>query len=134
MNKIRTLLKDLDNLNLPEGSFVIGGSGPMGIRDLREVDDLDVIVKKEVFDKLKRESRQDTSGHKYGHLEFGEIEIGYTWQDSEEKAIKVINDSELIEGYPFAKFKYVVEWKKEMNRDKDQKDIKLISEYLDHQK
>lgn len=130
MTKIKNLLKELNKLNLPKWTYVIGGSWPIGIRNLREVDDLDIVVTKELFEYLRQKSNQDISKHKLGHLEFGEIELGYTWQDSEEKAIKVINDSEPIEWYPFAKLKYVLEWKREMNRDKDKKDIELVNSYL----
>ena len=133
MNKIKTLLKSLDKLNLPQGSFVITGSGPIGIRDIREIDDLDVIVRKEIFDKLKHEHNYDGKNID-GHLELGEIEIGYKWQDSEEKAIELLKDSELIDGYPFVKLKYIIEWKQSLAREKDKHDLEMIEKYLKEQK
>lgn len=132
MTKINKLLLDLDKLNLPKDSYTIVGSGPIGIRWIREVGDLDLIVKKEIFDKLLIETQQDTSKHEYWHLVFDEIELGYTCQDSEEKAIKVILESEIINWYPFAKLEYIIERKKEKNREKDKRDIILIMEYLKH--
>ena len=130
MKKINILLKELDKLNLPKGSYVIIGSGPMWIRGIREIGDLDILIRKDIFNKLKASDNLDTSKHEYGHLMFGEIELAFTWQDSEEKAIKIIWDAEIIHDYPFAKLEYIIERKKEKNREKDQKDIKLILEYL----
>ena len=46
-------LDELAKLGLPKYQFAIFGSGPMGIRGLRECDDLDIIVKPDLWNKLK---------------------------------------------------------------------------------
>jgi len=41
-------LNELKELNLPKESFAVFGSGPMAVRDMREINDLDLIVKSDL--------------------------------------------------------------------------------------
>jgi len=49
---MKSLLKELRKLNLPEGEFAVFGSGPMAIRGIRPAGDLDLIVTPAVWDFL----------------------------------------------------------------------------------
>lgn len=49
MNKNQKLFQRVKELNLPIGEYAIFGSGPMGIRDLREMHDMDLIVSDKIF-------------------------------------------------------------------------------------
>ena len=44
------LFKQVRDLKLPAGKFVIFGSGPMGIRGLRKCEDIDIVVASDVFE------------------------------------------------------------------------------------
>jgi hypothetical protein len=44
--------KALKKWNLPIGKYAITGSGPLGIRNLREINDIDIIVTSELWDSL----------------------------------------------------------------------------------
>ncbi|MFA5333977.1 MAG: methyltransferase domain-containing protein [Candidatus Nanoarchaeia archaeon] len=131
---MKELLDKLKSLNLPNGDYAIFGSAPMGIRGIRETNhDLDLIVKPELWDELKK---------KYGlaHIKGvkGEviiidkdIEVYNSWGDWIKDIIPLIDSAELIQGFPFVKLKYVLDWKIKYGREKDKKDAILIREYLD---
>ncbi|MFW5853020.1 MAG: hypothetical protein ACOCU8_00070 [Patescibacteria group bacterium] len=46
----------------------------------------------------------------------------------------MIDTAETIANFPFVQLKYVVEWKTQLGREKDLKDIELIQKYNDGQK
>ncbi len=49
-------LEQLEKLNLPKGQWAIFGSGPLVIRGLlAENNDIDIIVKSDVFEVLKKQ-------------------------------------------------------------------------------
>jgi hypothetical protein len=43
---------------------------------------------------------------------------------------KMIKEADIIDGLPFVKLEYLIEWKKFFRREKDLKDIELIEEFL----
>jgi len=129
----KDLLEELKKMNLPKGKFAIFGSGPMGPAGLKEPGDLDVIVTKDIFDDLRK--RPDFKlGEKKSNDEYLErdgIEFYENWYPGEEWDIeKLIDEAEIISDLPFVKLDKVLKWKKIHNREKDQKDIKLIENYL----
>jgi hypothetical protein len=131
-DSFKKLLKELDRLNLPKDSYVIFGSGPMAVRGLKDTHDLDVLVTKKLFSKLREKFKQDTSKHPCGCLVIGNIEIGDKWQGESKKVLDYINDPDIIEGYPFVKLEYVLEWKESSDRQKDRKQVQIIKEYLNN--
>jgi hypothetical protein len=48
----REKFEELRSLGLPVGHYVVTAGGPLGIRDIREIDDLDLMVDDELWDKL----------------------------------------------------------------------------------
>ncbi|MCX6744612.1 MAG: hypothetical protein NTX82_03755 [Candidatus Parcubacteria bacterium] len=126
-------LDELKNLNLPIGQYAIFGSGPLSIRNLRESDDLDIIVKPELWDNLTKKYPPVTKQgikEQYTFIPIGNIEIFNSWVNLSGKINEMIDTAEIIEGFPFVKLGYVKEWKTFMGRDKDNIDLKLIEEYL----
>ncbi len=124
--KLQKLLSELKRLNLPKGQYAIFGSGPIAVRGLREVSDLDIIVKPNLFNKLKKKYPQKTNKHPFGCLNISNIEIGDNWQGDSSKIKEMIDNSEEIGGFSFVKLSQVKEWKQKMGRRKDKQDIKLI--------
>jgi hypothetical protein len=122
-------LKKLKELKLPQESYAIFGSGPLAIRGIRDSKDLDILVKKELYGELKKRFPQDTSKHTFNCLAIGNIEIGDNWQGDQKLAEKLISTSEKINNIPFVKLEEVIKFKKELGREKDIKDLKLIEEY-----
>ena len=124
------LLEELKKLNLPKDKYIIFGSGPMAIRGIRDSEDIDVLVTKALFEELLIKFPQDISNHPLGMMSIGDIEIGSSWQGNKSMTNKIIGDAEFIQGFPFARLGRVIKWKKDMGREKDKRDLKLIEEYL----
>jgi len=59
------MLDKLRQLNLPSDQFAIFVSGPLGIRNLREVGDIDVIIKREMWNELKKHYPVRLRGNKF---------------------------------------------------------------------
>ena len=116
-------------LDLPLGQYVIFGSGPLGVRNFRKMSDLDLLVKPGLWQDLIKKYPLLDNG-KSGYLKIGSIEIFSDWLPWLENVDELIDTAEIIKGFPFAKLEWVLKWKKMVNRDKDQEDIKIIEEYL----
>lgn len=127
---------ELKVLNFPAGQYAIFGSGPLAVRDLREANDLDIIVKQELWDKLAVQyepHEKETTKGPTASIAIGNIEIYNTWLNLTPKINEMIDGAEIKEGLPFVKLEYVIEWKTFMARDKDLNDLKLIADYLKSQ-
>jgi len=127
----------LKNLNLPIGQYAIIGSGPLGIRNLREIGDIDIVVSPEL---------QKILAIKYGVIDNGEVikivfseddieafwEESFYTQENKDCALtisEIIAQAEIIDGLPFESLEHVLVLKRRMKRDKDLKDIFLIEEW-----
>ncbi len=71
-------LDELSSLNLPAGKFAIFGSGPMAARGIRESDDLDIIVKYDVWDNLLKKFPSSLHSNPT-YLKIGNIEVYKDW-------------------------------------------------------
>jgi len=128
----KEIFEKVKEMNLPIGQYAIFGSGPMGVRGLKICEDADLIVSKELWDKYKSDPgwKLKTAACGTDGLCNGLVEFYYIWKPGEWDADQLIADAEMIDGLPFVKLKYVLEWKKIYNREKDLKDIKIIENYL----
>lgn len=114
-NKIHQYLKELDKFGLNIGEYAIFGSGPLAIRGYIEPSDLDVIVKKEFY-KFEKSP-----------IVIGNIEFTHKWPGFDSSEIdSLIDNAEIIGGYPFVRLKNVKRYKKYMNREKDRKHLKYL--------
>lgn len=127
-------LKRLNKLTLPEDQFVIVGSGPLGVRDIRECRDLDVLVTDELWNELAKKYpiKQE---HGIDKIEVDEdIEMlakGSAFRDPNIASIEeIIKNADIIEGIRFINLELLVKFKQKMGREKDLKDIDLIKDYL----
>jgi hypothetical protein len=121
-------LDELSFLNLPAGKFAIFGSGPIAVRGIREPEDLDVIVKLDVWDTLIKKYPEALS-YKPTCLKIGNVEIYKDWMELSDRINEMIDTAEKIMDYPFVQLKYVEEWKVRVGREKDLKDVELIEKY-----
>lgn len=120
-------LDELQNLNFKNGEYAIFGSGPIGIRNLREVNDIDLIVKEELWNKLIKEY---SFNEDKGCIQIGHIEIFKNWSPWFNDVNELIDSAEIINGLPFVRLDYVLEWKSKLGREKDFKDLGLIKKYI----
>src|SRR3989304_4808682 len=125
-NRFLEKLEELNCLELPLGEYAITGSGPMAVRGVREANDIDVVVKKTLWlELLKRFVPYDSK-----HMKIGNIEIWGDFLNLTERIDDVIDSAEPLAGYPFVPLPHTLSWKKFLNREKDQKDIKMIEQTL----
>ena len=127
----------LKKYNLPLGQYAITGSGPLGIRNLREIDDIDIVVSSELQDFLIGKFGLTDDG-RVKKVVFPEGGIEAFWEgsfygqqkdDQAPTVVGIISRAEIIEGLPFAFLEDVLYFKHKTKRDKDLKDIRLIEEW-----
>ena len=141
-NKISQLL---DSLGLSSDEYLIMGSGIMfalGIRSIEELDDLDLYVTNNAFEKVKKlgEVQYDEEWDcNYVFLFNKKIEVWNGWgpkisSQTGEKVnyslAKLHNRALYIGKYPFENILDVLEWKKVRGKEKDLKHIEMINKYL----
>lgn len=120
-------LDEIKNLNLPEKQYAIFGSGPIGIRNLREVNDIDLIVKENLWNELAKKYPVKSGKES---IQIGNIEIFRSWSPWFEDINPLIDTAEIIKGFPFVRLAYLIKWKKSMGREKDLKDLELIKSVI----
>ena len=123
----------LKSLNLPKGKYAIFGSGPMAIRGIRVSDDVDIVVKQDLWDELA--GKYSDFLHKNPDcIRIDNLEIFRDWPEIFGRINEIIDGAEIIEELPFVQLKYVVEWKSKFGREKDKRDVELIKKYIEKQK
>lgn len=114
-------------LNLPENSYVIVGSGILGALGIRESRDIDIIVSQDVYEKFEAKGWAHDSWPDQETLTQDVFELGVHWYGK--KADELLEDAQYIDGVPFLSLDDVYEWKKKLGREKDLNDLKLIDGY-----
>jgi len=128
----------LREFNLPIDQYVIAGSGPMGIRNLKAIGDIDIIVSENLWTELaSKYGVSDKDGIKKITFPGGIIEAFH--QDSfysepfDEKAPKYewrLANAEIIDNLPFDTLETTLYYKMKDRREKDLQDIELIKKWL----
>lgn len=124
-------LEELKKLNLPKDKFAVFGSGVLAIHGIRENKDIDLIVKKDLWRDLTKKYplyKEEDPGF-VPRIRIGNIEIFDNWPPFKELDT-LIDSADIINGIRFVKLEFVLKWKKNFNREKDQNDVKLIEEFL----
>jgi hypothetical protein len=127
------IIKKVKELNLPLGSYVVFGSGPLHVHGIRETSDIDILTTPEIYNKLKNEGWQEADRpNSQKVLLKDEFDVGTTWHygDYNPDVHDLISTADIIEGIPFGSLDEVIKSKTASARDKDLKDIQLIRDYL----
>jgi len=128
--------KALRSLNLPLGHYAVTGSGPMGVRNLRELGDVDLIVSQVLWDELAMQHGVVTQDGVEKIVIAGKGIEAFkegSFPTPKRKAPSVaerIAQAEIIDGLPFESLEHVIYYKREMGREKDLIDIQLIEDWL----
>jgi len=128
-----SLFEELKKIGLPEGDYAIFGSGPLWVRGMRESNDLDIIARGSAWEHAKANGMVDVKEEcnlERARFADGRIEIYHDWCPGEWNIDELIDTAERVDGIPFVKLEYVIDWKKQKGREKDMKDLILIEEYL----
>lgn len=127
------LFEELRKLSLASGEYAVFGSGPMWVRGIRESNDIDVIARGKAWEWAKENGNviiKENSRLECAQFANGDIEIYHDWYPGQWNINELIETAEIIENIPFVRLESVIEWKKKMGREKDEKDLILIQEYL----
>lgn len=131
--EITKLLEELAKLEIPKDKMAITSSGPLGIRNIREIGDLDIIVYPEIWNNLIQKYpvvKEDN----FESLYIGNIQVlgeGSWFTDPNCGSVKDdIDNADLIDGNRYVKLDKILTIKRLKSRDKDIKDVKLIEKYL----
>ena len=138
----REKFSNLRSLQLPIEHYAVIGSGPLGIRNLKVIGDIDIIVTPKLWSFL---------AEKYGITEengvrkivlpggvveaFGEDSFFTVPTDPRAPTMaSSIKNAEIIDGLPFDSLDNVLYYKRREAREKDIKDILIIEQWKSMQK
>jgi len=127
------VINKMKSLNLPKGSYVVYGSAPFVIYGIRDVNDIDMYVSKEVFEDLKKKGwKKIYKGPKDEPITYDIFEAHDTWEFSPYSPTlpDLLSRATEVEGITFASLIDVKKWKQGSGRPKDIIDLKLIDDYL----
>ena len=131
--KKEEIIAKVKALNFPKNSYVVFGSCPLAIAGLREAKDIDFLVSKELFVKLKasgwKELRKSSNDKPLVHDIF-EAHDNWNFSEYSPTLEQLLASATVIDEIPFASLEEVRLWKISSGRPKDLADIKLIDEYL----
>ncbi len=138
MQKNRQKFDVIKKLNLPIGQYAITGSGALGIRNLREIGDIDIIVTEALWNVIvSKYGITIENGVKKVIFPDGIVEAlgecSYIALQNDQDAPTItsrIVQAEIIEGLPFESLDHVLYYKRKMGREKDMKDLKLIEKFV----
>lgn len=124
-------LKGLDKLkalNIEKEDFVIYGSAPMVLRGLKEKNnDLDILVKDNVWDKLKMEYPNNINGD---YIDIDGLSFTHTDKDFLGDINEAMKNSDIIDGFHILNLIQTKKWKEKVGSKKHLEDAKVIEEYL----
>ena len=127
------IYQKVKKLNLPKGKYVVCSGSALEGYGIRKSNDIDIVVTKDVYLNLKKEGWKETSfttGSTNLAKKPYEITFNLNYGKYYAFARHLIKSANMIKGVPFINLKELMKFKKEMNRDKDKKDIELIENYL----
>lgn len=133
MTNHEAALNQLYRLALPDGSFMVMGSGILEALNIRMADDIDLVVRTDTYEHLIGQgwTTRVASNGAIG-LESGIFQAYDAWND--EGTVKNIDellvDAEWVHGVPFNSLAKLALYKKRRGRDKDLADLQLIERYI----
>lgn len=127
-------LKKLKDLKLPADEFVLVGSSAMGVRGIRESNDLDIIVSDDLW-KMLAQKYPVTKEWGIDKIKIeDDIEIlgeGSVFRDSQIAPVdEIIRTADVFDGIHYINLELLKKFKQKLGREKDYKDIELIDAYL----
>ena len=127
--KKEEIISKVKTLYFPEGSYVVFGSCPLAAAGIREANDVDLLVSKEMFAKLRENGWKELhKGSNDAPLVYDVFEAHDNWNFSSYNPTlnRLLSTASIIDGVPFASLGEVRKWKTASGRPKDLADIELI--------
>lgn len=136
MSEQRTsVLEDLRQLALPEGRYMVMGSGILDALGIRPAEDVDLVVGDEVYESLAQQGwSQAIASNGSPRLEQGVFQVYDRWLDESEvkKLEQLLPDAQWVDGVAYNSLAKLVFYKQRRGRDKDLQDVELMKPYLDN--
>jgi len=131
MSTMSSIFDEVKKLNFPSDQYAVIGGGVMSAHGIRNYGDIDLIVIRDLFEKLKTQGWTPVQG-KNNVLKNGnyEVDVDYKYQEYQPDHEELIRNAEVIDGVPFIRLNELIKFKKALGRDKDKKDVELIEQYL----
>lgn len=127
------ITEKVKQLGLPQYSYVVFGSCPMALAGIREANDIDLLVSKDLLEQLREAGWKvfEKSPHDKP-LVYGDFEAHAAWDFSDYQPTlkQLLKTATYVDDIPFAAINEVRTWKLSSGRPKDLTDIKLIDAYL----
>ncbi len=127
------VIAKVKELNLPKGSYIVFGSGPLAAAGIREAGDVDLLVSKDVYGQfIKAGWQQVEKGPNDTPLTHDVYEAHDAWNFTEYRPTleELLADADWVDGVPFAPLEAVKKWKASTGGPKHLADINLIDDYL----
>jgi len=128
------IISKVKELNLPKGSYVVFGSCPLAVAKIREAEDIDMLVSREIFQDLRAKGWKEVNkGKDDKPLTYDCFEAHDNWNfSSYNPTLKdLLQNAIEVEGVPFASLREVLKWKQFSGREKDLKDVEFIQKHLE---
>ncbi|AKM80828.1 TPA: hypothetical protein DDX46_05085 [Candidatus Saccharibacteria bacterium] len=127
-----TIVERVYFTGLPLDQLVVIGSGVLDALELRPAVDIDMVVTEELFETLSQSGDyRESIIHGERVLEKDDQEIWLSWGSEGVANFQALSQGGVtIGGVRFAHPEFVLQWKRAMNRYKDQSDIQLLEKYL----
>lgn len=128
----KEIAEKVKQLKLPPDEYCIVGSGAMVARGIRDANDVDILVSKELFETLRASGEWKEVFEHRRKLQRDAIECMDTIRvgEYEPDTHAIIARAEIINDIPFQNLHDLLDWKRAMGRKKDLEDIRLIEVYL----
>lgn len=131
------LAAEIKKLNFPTDKYILVSGGALGIRGIRETGDIDLVVSPDLFEQCKeagwqvypRPNPKDEPGLEKGSVQIF-LDVNARGGKFHPTFAELKANQEIIDGIPVCNLQDVIRFKEEYGREKDLKDIELISEYL----
>lgn len=122
------------SLDLPDGEYVIVGSGILGALGLREINDVDLVVSPKILAEFaEKEGWQSCERWGKTFLEKDDYEMfsQLSWEEYPTTREEAIKTAKYINSVPFLNIEETIKFKKALGRKKDARDIELLEKCLD---
>ncbi len=131
-----TIFERAKKFGLPAGEYAVFGSALLGAWGIRPAKDLDLIVKPDLFARLRADGWREWVTQMGHPILTRDDADATTYQEPDPRIgynpdrARLIKEAVLIEGVPFVRVEEVIACKRDYDRPKDRDDIAAIARYL----
>jgi len=133
-NKI--VIEKIKQTGLDLSGLAVFGSGPICIRGWRDFNDIDLVVRPEVFEAAKKIPGAIVGEALRGGEEIKlvadgvKIELYDHWGPGVWDVEELLRTADDFDGVKFVSLENVLKWKRLLGRDKDQSDVELVMQKM----